>query len=208
MPTASEILATLGTISNEMLLLAVIWHVLLGLTVVAVLAGWRPARRTGAVGLTLPLLSVSLMAWIYRNPFNGIVFLVFAVILATMGGRLLRLNVGAAPAWARIVGVLMFVFGWVYPHFLGPGAGLKYLYGAPTGLIPCPTLSVVTGLALLARGFGSRAWSVVLAVLGLFYAAFGVFRLGVRLDFALGLGAAALLVQALTLRPSPVTRLA
>ena len=99
-------------------------------------------------------------------------------------------------------GMVMILFGWVYPHFLEGGAWFDYLYAAPTGLIPCPTISLTIGFALLANGFSSRAWSLTLAFLGLFYAFFGALRLGVNLDFVLLGGALLLLLETLTSKPA------
>ena len=68
--------------------------------------------------------------------------------------------------------------------------------------LTCPTLSFVIGFALLASGFSSRILSITLGAIGLFYALFGAFRLGVRIDLILLLGAASLLVLALSPRLS------
>jgi hypothetical protein len=201
MPDPARILEGLATIANAQGLMAVVWHVILAAIVVSLLLGWRPPKRLSATDLAIPLLSVSLMAWHYGNPFNGAVFLVFAVTLAWIGLRLPPTRVEKAPAWAVAIGTMMVVFGWVYPHFLEGAPLWTYLYRAPTGLIPCPTLSVVVGLALLAKGFSSRAWSLVLGVLGVFYGFFGAFRLGVRIDLALAAGSIVLLVMAGMLRP-------
>ena len=91
------------------------------------------------------------------------------------------------------MGSFLILFGWVYPHFLGTGSWLRYLYAAPAGLIPCPTLSFTIGFALLANGFSSRGYATVLGLLGLFYGLFGTFRLGVRIDLVLVIGSLALL---------------
>ena len=198
MPTPTEILQTLAAIANEQAALAITWHVLIAVTAIGILASWRPTKK-GAAVVSIPLLSVSILAWAYKNPFNGLVFLLFAIAFVVIGLRRPSETVDRAPGWAAIAGLILILFGWVYPHFLGAGSWLRYLYKAPAGLIPCPTLSLVTGFALLANGFSSRAYSVTLGMLGLFYALFGAFRLGVRTDLVLGLGAAALLVLALTL---------
>jgi hypothetical protein len=63
------------------------------------------------------------------------------------------------------------------------------VYAAPVGLVPCPTLSIVIGFTLLVGGFNSRKWMLILAIVGLFYGIIGYFRLGVKLDIGLIVGA-------------------
>ena len=77
----------------------------------------------------------------------------------------------------------------------------RYLYAAPTGLVPCPAVSAVFGLALVTRGLDSRAVSLGSAVLGLLYGLFGALRLGVHHDIGLVVAAAALAVQAFQSEP-------
>jgi hypothetical protein len=197
MPTPTEILQTLAAIANEQVILAIIWHALIAVTIIGIVLGWRPTKKAGAAALAIPLLSVSILAWVYRNPFNGLVFLLFAMTFIAMGLRRPSERVDPAPGWASVAGAALIMFGWVYPHFLGSGSWLRYFYEAPVGLIPCPTLSIAIGFALLANGFSSRAYSVTLGILGLFYALFGAFRLGVRIDLILLLGAASMLILAL-----------
>lgn len=120
--------------------------------------------------------------------------------LAAAGSRRPAVRVERPPAWVSVIGILMVAFGWVYPHFLEGASWVSSLYRAPTGLIPCPTLSVAIGLALLANGFSSRAYSVGLGLLGIFYSLFGAFRLGVGIDIVLFIGAAALLAHSRTLQ--------
>ncbi|MCA9560787.1 MAG: hypothetical protein KC583_19700 [Myxococcales bacterium] len=195
MPTSEDILVGLGTIANDGVLFAAAWHFALLLVLVAVARGWRPSRRTAATALSLPLASVAAFAWAYGNPFNGLVFAALALALAALARRLDREPVTRGASWAVVAGALMVAFGWVYPHFVQVDSAAAYLYAAPTGLIPCPTLSVVIGLALLA-GLSDRAWSTLTAAAGLLYGLFGTFRLGVTLDAALLAGALALLVPA------------
>jgi len=200
MPSPAEILKTLASISRDMTGLAVAWHALLAFVLIRALSGWRPAKKFGACLAALPLVSVSALAWRYGNPFNGAVFSAFAVALLWIGLRRPDGPVERPPLWAAAAGALLVAFGWAYPHFLD-GPWFRYLYAAPAGLIPCPTLSVVIGLTLLARGFSSRAYALVLGVQGLFYGLFGAFRLGVKIDVVLAAGAAALLGLAFTLGP-------
>lgn len=88
-----------------------------------------------------------------------------------------------------------FAFGWIHPHFLGNQSWLTYLHSAPAGLIPCPTLSIVIGIALVPDGPGSIAFMLVLVAAGLFHGAFGAAYPGVTIDSMLLLGAGLLLLN-------------
>lgn len=193
MPTRSEILASITQLANDAFLLAVFWHVAVAAALVALAAGWRPSRRTALRLLALPLVSVAVMAWVSGNPFNGTMFAVLVVGLDALARRLPATPVEHGPAWTAVVGGAMVAFGWVYPHFLEGRSPLAYLYGAPVGLLPCPSLALVMGLALLGDGLGSRAVPLVLGAFGALYAVVGVAWLGVGLDVALFVGAVALL---------------
>jgi len=94
-----------------------------------------------------------------------------------------------------VAGIVMIVFGLVYPHFLETRSITKYLYASPAGLIPCPTLSVVIGTLLLFNVPGSQAITIILIAAGLFYGIFGMLKLKVYLDLLLVLGTIALLVK-------------
>ncbi len=196
MPSADKILAGLEQIANDAWLGAMAWHGLVALAAIALLLGWRPSRRLAAVLLVAPLASVSALAWIFGNPFNGASFAVLAAALLAFARKAAAQPVARAPAWATIAGVAMLAFGWVYPHFLAASTPVAYVYAAPLGLIPCPTLSAVIGFALLGGGLGALNWSLTLAGAGVFYAIFGVVRLGVSLDLPLLGGAVALIVVA------------
>jgi hypothetical protein len=197
MPAPTEIITGLTYIANAWSGVAVAWHVAVAVLLIALIAGWKPTRRQLGVLLVLPLVSVSVFAWLAHNPFNGTLFAVAAAILVAIAAKLPDARVRRASNPIALLGFAMIGFGWVYPHFLEGGSSVRYLYAAPTGLIPCPTLSVAVGFALLAAGLGSRAWSAVLAATGLFYGLFGALRLGVYLDAGLITGSVALAVIAL-----------
>jgi hypothetical protein len=191
MPT-SEILAGLTEIANRGIQIAAAWHLVLAIAIIALAAGWRPATRTARVLVVGPLVSVAIFAFAFGNPFNALVFTgasVVLVALAVGGGAYQRISSGSLPAaW---LGVAMIAYGWVYPHFLEAPL-FAYVYSAPVGLVPCPSLAIVIGLTLLGGGLGSRSFSLALATLGLVYGLFGVLRLGVHLDVGLIAGALAL----------------
>lgn len=203
MPTPEQILEGLQRIAAQWKPLAVAWHAYFGILLILLLAGRRPGRRITSLLLVLPLLSVSAMAWIAGNPFNGTMFAVFGIGLGVIG---LRLPEGEVRIAARhmLPAVLIIAFGWAYPHFMSGDGVLHYALTAPLGLVPCPTLSMVIGISLLLGGLGSVSWMRVLSVAGILYGVFGALRLGVYVDLIL-LVAALLLYLASTRMMGPAS---
>lgn len=191
MPTPEEILAGLSAIANDWRLLAIFWHGYFAALIFGLFAGLRLKGRLFGILLAAPMLSVSALAWIHGNPFNGFFFALTGVVLIGIAARIEIERLSIAPMRLTIPGALLILFGWVYPHFLQDTGATAYLYSAPTGLVPCPTLSVIIGFTLVLRGLGSRVWCLVLSAVGLFYGAFGAGRLGVTIDWILFIGALA-----------------
>jgi hypothetical protein len=192
MPSPHEILAGLEAIANGWRPLAIVWHLALAAGLIALGLGWRPGRRLAGVLIAGPLASVSGLAWLTGNPFNGTVFAVIAAALVAVALRLPRDAVRIGTPRLLIPGIGLTAFGWAYPHFLQTNSWITYLYAAPLGLVPCPTLCAATGLALVLRGLGSRGWSLILAASGLLYGLVGWLRLGVAIDAVLLVGAVTL----------------
>jgi hypothetical protein len=158
--------------------------------------GNRVAFRVGTL-LAFPLASVSVLAWLVGNSFNGVCFAVMAVALVARALGLPRSSVMFGAPWLVVSGSVLVAFGWVYPHFLDVDSWTTYLYAAPLGLIPCPTLAVVVGVASILQGLGSRTWTLILTSGGVFYGIIGWFRLGVTIDGLLLVGAIVLSVAAM-----------
>ena len=197
MPTPAHINEGLAAIANGALPLAVAWHVVFLLFGIALVGGWRPSRRVAGAMLAVPLVSVGILSWWFANPFNAAVFGVLALALLVAASRMGTARGRRGPSWMTALGVLTVAFGWTYPHFLEGASWLRYLYGAPSGLVPCPTLAIVVGLTLVWDGLGSRRWAITVGLAGVFYAVLGTLRLGVAIDLLLLIGAAALIVHAL-----------
>lgn len=195
MPKTEEIINGLQTIVNSYSTFAIIWHVLFYILLAALITRWQPANRLFGLLICLPLLTVAIFAWLTGNPFNGILFSILAVVVIVFGLKASNQPVQTSHLIYVVIGILMIVFGLVYPHFLNTGSVFKYLYASPVGLIPCPTLSVIIGLLLLYNGFGSNSITLTFIVFGLFYGIFGVLKLGVSLDIFLILGSLSLLVK-------------
>lgn len=198
MLTGEQILLGLKEIAMSWRPLAIFWHAYFAAFIIVLIMRIRLSKRLGGLLLALPLLSVSIVAWTSSNPFNGIIFLLISILFIYFSTKLPHEKVRFAPFWIMILGIMTFLFGWAYPHFLDAPSFFPYLYSAPTGLIPCPTLSIVIGLSLILDGLGSRTLPLILGLSGLFYGTTGVFRLGVSIDIVLLLGAVIILIAALT----------
>lgn len=190
-----NILAGLTAIANDWRGLAIAWHVVLAALLVMIAAGWRPSSRVLGHLLVMTLLSVSLLAWLSGNPFNGTTFAALAVILTWGAIRFPNMPIQIAPPASAAAGIALLVFGSTYPHFLRTDSWAPYVYSAPFGLLPCPTLSVVIGMTLLVQSLRSSLWNTALVVAGLWYGAVGTFQLGVALDWVLLFAAATLVLH-------------
>jgi hypothetical protein len=193
MPTPSQIVAGLTAVANENPATALGWHIVLGGAIVLIVMGWRPSRKTAFLLLSALPASVSGFAFQYGNPFNGVAFAVLTGVLLLSSTGPDAMLVGTKVPAALVVGSGLIAFGWAYPHFLESQPLFMYAAVAPTGLIPCPTLAILTGVTVLLQPGFPRNWTIVLGIFGLFYGAFGALRLGVWLDVGLLAGALYLL---------------
>lgn len=196
MPDTQQILGTLKSIANDYRTVAIIWHAAILFFAGSIfICKWMPANRTAILIASIPFLSVAIIAWLSGNPFNGILFSILTILLIIFGFRTAPGD-SSLSSWPFLAaGILMVLFGFVYPHFLDEGTFLKYLYASPVGLIPCPTLSLIIGFVLIFNGFGSPQVTWTLIAAGLFYSVFGVLKLNVRLDLFLLAGTLVLLLK-------------
>lgn len=195
MPKTEEILAGLQGIVNNYSSIAIVWHVLLYALIVALLARWLPTNKLFVLIMCLPVISVAVMAFMTGNPFNGMLFSILALLLFIFGLKASGQPVQNSSLVFMVIGILMIAFGMVYPHFIGEGSFVRYLYASPVGLIPCPTLSLLIGFLLLYNGFGSQSLTFTLVIFGLFYGIFGALKFGVYLDIFLVFGSVSLLLK-------------
>lgn len=195
MPNKEEILNGLQTIVNNYTALAIIWHVIFYILLAGLLFVWRPSNKLLALIISLPVLSVAILAWVTGNPFNGLLFTVLTVLIIIFGLKTTTDTISTSQASFMIAGIVMISFGIIYPHFITADTFLKYLYASPVGLIPCPTLSIIIGLLLIYNGLASPSITLTMIIFGLFYGIFGVLKLGVYLDIFLIFGTLALLTK-------------
>jgi hypothetical protein len=195
MPKTDEIINGLQTIVNDYTAFAIVWHVVFYFLLAALIAKWLPSNKLLGFLICIPLLSVAVFAWLSGNPFNGILFSVITILVIIFGFKTSNQPIQMSQVPFMVTGILMIVFGLVYPHFINAGSFLKYLYASPAGLIPCPTLSILIGFLLLYNGLGSQSITLTFIAFGLFYGIFGVLKLAVYLDIFLIFGSIALLVK-------------
>jgi len=195
MPKTSDILNTLQSIVNNYSTFAIMWHFAIFLLLGFIIAGWHPSNKVLILLLSLPILSVAVFAWISGNPFNGTLYVILTILVLIFGLRASPDLISYSNLPFLIAGIIMVVFGLVYPHFVNADSSLRYLYASPVGLIPCPTLSLIIGLALIFNGFNSQSVTISLIAFGLFYGVFGVLKLAVHLDLFLLFGTLTLLIK-------------
>ena len=195
-PTPEEIISNLTELENAWRPLAIIWHIYFAAFAIAFLYGVRPSKRISGVLLALPFASVSILAWSIMNPVNGIAFALISILLIGVSVKLPQEKAQIAPLSAMIPGILMFIFGWIYPHFLDPSSSLSFLHSSPVGIIPCATLSIGIGITMILKSLGSRKTTVILGISGILYGITGVVQLGVTIDLILLLGSIVLLIFA------------
>ncbi len=203
MPTAEQILTGLQDVANTWKIIAVFWHVYFGVMVLVFASGIRPPRRIIGLLLGLPILSVSVIAWLASNPFNGAVFAIVGLAFLYAASRLKIESIRIGSKWPLIAGITLFAVGWIYPHFLDTASYFPYLYAAPIGTIPCPTLLIVIGAMLMLNGLGSRSLCTILGAAGCLYGLLGVLYLHVALDWFMILAAVILLVYGWIRRWNP-----
>jgi hypothetical protein len=191
MPSPDRILEQLELATREWGAVAAGWHALLALALVLLACGIAPTRRAAALLLSLPIASAAAIAAVVGNPFNVIVLAAMALSIAALGPFLPAGTVPRADGVSIALGLVMIGFAGLYPHFVG-GSRLERLLEPPLGVIPCPTIALVVGFALLFGALGSRAFRAIVAAAGLFYGLFGSLRLGVSIDWLLVAGASAL----------------
>lgn len=194
MPSSDAILSGMTTLANEWRMLAAGWHVFFGgLLLTAALARRLSNRHLGYL-LAMPLFSVSALAWTGGNPFNGTVFFALAWVLVLTARQFPNESIHCSVGPVAVAGAALLAFGWSYPHFLEADHWTAFLYAAPLGIVPCPTLAALLGCTLLFGLYRSPVWASAVTATSLFYGVFGVFRLRVELDYVLLAGATILAV--------------
>jgi hypothetical protein len=194
MPSPVQIMLDLKEIAKVWQVLAILWHIYVGVLIILLLVGIRPRKGLMGILLALPLLSVSFIACAYGNPLDGVLFILAAISLFSVSVMMPKEPVRLAPFWLFIPGLALSVLGWAYPHSLESALSWSYLYATPLGTVPYPTLSILIGVSMMVGCFGSRGWPLVLGITGVFYGLIGILHLGVRVDSILLAGSIGIII--------------
>jgi hypothetical protein len=189
MPTPEQLLNILNTLTNRWDLLATAWYLYFAILSIGLVSGIRPTKPVGGALLALPLLPVSIYAWLATDSFDAILTGMVGITLLLIAMRLSEEKITFEPSWRVGVGILLITAGWLYFPLLQGYSTVLSFYTAPAELVPCPTLMLIIALSLMTDGLGSRPWSLVLGAAGLFYGINGVMRLGISMDLFLIVGA-------------------
>lgn len=134
--------------------------------------------------VSILLLSVTINALVFGNPFHAVTFGILALAaLVQLFWR--KENIQITESKWMIAIALAFIFmGLWYPEFVDKNA-LMLLAVSPVGVIPCPTLLTTLGLLMLIMPSVDRFHYVITIIMGIVYGVIGVFVFKVYLDITL-----------------------
>lgn len=189
----NRLLESLFYIATRYQEFAIFWHLVIYLLLFFIIKQRRLPVVSLSLMIALLFFSVSAFAWQVKNPFNLAAFIMLGVSLIAASISLKRGSITfSSLQFSTITGIVSLLAGLFYPHFFGSD-WIKYLYAAPVGLIPCPTLLVAGGIVLIFMR-NVPAWRlIILLVFEMFYGTVGAFVLGVGMDYFLYITAAGLL---------------
>jgi hypothetical protein len=199
MPSPEEILQGLRNAANHYKYFAVFWHLYAVSAAILFMTGSRPLAGIAGFALSLPVFSVSFFALISGNHFNAAVFFALALLLLISVAKSRRVKTQIRFNFNFAIGILLVIAGFVYPHFLKTETFFLYFVASPGGILPCPTLMMVSGFTLIMTNFAGKLWLFVLTAACLFYGITGVFYLGMIIDAILIAAALVLILNAVGL---------
>lgn len=127
-----NILAGLTAIANDWRGLAIAWHVVLAVVLLLLATGWRLSTRVLGHLLVMPLLSVSLLAWLSGSLFNGTTFAALAGVLTWGAPYLYSAPFGLLPCpiLSVVIGMTLLVHSLRSSSWNTPLVVAGLLYGA------------------------------------------------------------------------------
>jgi len=183
---AQEILNYLKILANYSLWVNFAMHILVFMTLFAIFSKTKETLRRLIVQavVSILLLSVTIHAFVFGNPFHAVTFGILA--LTSLVQLFVRKDTIQITDSKRIMAIaLFFIFmGLWYPEFVDKNA-LLLLVVSPLGVIPCPTLITTIGLLTLIMPSVNKFQYLITIIMGIVYGVIGVFVFKVYLDITL-----------------------
>lgn len=82
---SEDIINGLQSIVNDYSTVAILWHAVFYIMIAALIVKWEPSNKIFGLLISLPLLSVAILAWITGNPFNGTMFSTATILIFIFG---------------------------------------------------------------------------------------------------------------------------
>lgn len=185
MPTPEHILRSLEYLANNYMAIGVMWHVIIILLLTFYIPRKQVSSRLYYGVPALLFLSVSLLALTILNFFNALVYFGLSVLFLRKsiitGDYRFEINKSFI---FRLSAFTLILSGLIYPHFIDANL-LVYIIASPTGVIPCPTLLLASGISLLFVHRDHKSVFYILIAVNLIFGFIGIFVLGVYIDILL-----------------------
>lgn len=183
---AQEILNYLEMLANHSLWVNISMHILVFMALFAIFSKTKEKLRRWIFQavVSILLLSVTINALVFGNPFHAVTFGILA--LTSLVQLFVRKETIQITDSKRIMAIaLFFIFmGLWYPEFVDKNA-LLLLVVSPVGVIPCPTLLTTIGLLTLIMPSVNKFQYLITILMGIVYGVIGVFVFNVYLDITL-----------------------
>lgn len=183
---AQKILDYLEMLANHSLWVNFSMHILVLMALFAIFSKSKEKLRRWVFQavVSILLLSVTINAIIFGNPFHAFTFGILA--LTSLVPLVVRQETIQLSNSKRTMAIaLFFIFmGLWYPEFVDKNA-LLLLVVSPVGVIPCPTLLTTIGLLTLIMPSVNKFQYLITIIMGIVYGVIGVFVFKVYLDITL-----------------------
>lgn len=183
---AQEILNYLEMLANHSLWVNFSMHILVSIALFAIFSKTKEKLRRWIFQavVSILLLSVTINAIVFGNPFHVVTFGILALVsLVQLFVR--KENIQITDSKRIMAIALFFIFmGLWYPEFVDKNA-LLLLVVSPVGVIPCPTLLTTIGLLTLIMPSVNKFQYLITIIMGIVYGVIGVFVFKVYLDITL-----------------------
>jgi hypothetical protein len=186
----------LSTVAADLKIYAVFVHVAFFIIIVLGFGFKKMTNTLWAAFTAFLSLSATIIALRYMVLPNIIVFgMYFILIVHAYFSKQLVFDVKHLPTVNLIFGVLGWVFGFWYLHWVDSPVALNALLFSPLGVVNCPTMLTICGFLCISSKPRSILLEATAALTTLYFGFYGLFRLGAYIDIVLIVCALFLMVR-------------